>query len=186
MIDTVDGHKLSSPNDVVVKSDGTIWFTDPTYGIGDRKRETPGNYVYRFDPVTKRATAVVKDADMPNGSRVLAERRRPLRGRSGAPRNIRAFAVRPDGTLDGGRVLAAIDIGGPDGIRCDERGNIWSSSGDGVQVFSPAGARLARVKLPESAANLTFGGPQGRTLYMTARTSLYAIDTLVRGATRPK
>jgi len=105
---------------------------------------------------------------------------------SGAPRNIRAFAVRPDGTLDGGRVLAAIDIGGPDGIRCDERGNIWSSSGDGVQVFSPAGALLARVKLPESAANLTFGGPQGRTLFMTARTSLYAIDTLVQGATRPK
>ena len=104
---------------------------------------------------------------------------------SGKPRHIRAFNVRPDGTLDAGRVFATIDQGGPDGIRVDALGNVWSSSGDGAQVFSPAGVRIARVRLPESGANVGFGGADGRTLFITARTSLYAIDTLVRGAPRP-
>src|SRR4029079_1728685 len=104
---------------------------------------------------------------------------------SGKPRHIRAFSVRPDGTLDAGRVFATIDQGGPDGIRVDALGNVWSSSGDGAQVFSPAGVRIARVRLPEGGANVGFGGADGRTLFITARTSLYAIDTLVRGAARP-
>ncbi|MCC7009546.1 MAG: SMP-30/gluconolactonase/LRE family protein [Acidobacteria bacterium] len=186
VLDAVDGRKLSSPNDVVVKSDGTIWFTDPTYGLAPRKQETAGNFVYRFDPATSRATAVVRDADQPNGLAFSPKEDVLYVADSGKPRSIRAFAVRPDGTLDQGRVLASITPGSPDGIRCDELGNVWTSSGDGVQVFSPNGVLIARVLLPESAANLAFGGPDGRTLFMTARTSLYAIDTLVRGAARPR
>jgi gluconolactonase len=183
-VDTFDGAKLSSPNDVVVKRDGTIWFTDPTYGIGSRKQETPGNYVYRFDPASSRITPVVRDAVMPNGLCFSDDERTLYVADSGKPRHIRAFAVDATGELDTGRVFATIDKGGPDGIRCDEFGDVWSSTGDGVQVFSPEGRLIARILLPESAANLAFGGPQGRTLFMTARTSLYAIETLVRDGTR--
>jgi gluconolactonase len=103
---------------------------------------------------------------------------------SGEPRHIRAFTVAADGTVGNGRVFARIDRGGPDGIRCDEFGNVWSSTGDGAQAFSPSGALLLRVVLPESGANLAFGGPAGRTLFITARTSVYAVETLVRGAQR--
>jgi gluconolactonase len=184
VVDTFEGAKLSSPNDVVVKRDGTIWFTDPTYGIGTRKQETKGNYVYRFDPARSALTAVVRDAVMPNGLCFSADERTLYVADSGKPRHIRAFSVDAQGAVDQGRVFATIDKGGPDGIRCDEFGNVWSSSGDGVQIFSPAGALIARILLPESAANLAFGGPQGRTLFMTARTSLYAIETLVRDGSR--
>jgi gluconolactonase len=184
VVDAFEGAKLSSPNDVVVKRDGTIWFTDPTYGIGTRKQETPGNYVYRFDPATSRVTPVVRDAVMPNGLCFSTDERTLYVADSGKPRHIRAFTVDGTGALDAGRVFAAIDKGGPDGIKCDEFGNVWSSTGDGVQVFAPDGRLVARVLLPESAANLAFGGPQGRTLFMTARTSLYAIETLVRDGAR--
>ena len=184
VVDAFNGAKLSSPNDVVVKRDGTIWFTDPTYGIKPRKQETPGNYMYRFDPATSRLTAAVRDAVMPNGLCFSSDERTLYVADSGTPRHIRAFAVDAAGGLDAGRVFAAIDKGGPDGIKCDEFGNVWSSTGDGAQVFSPAGKLIARILLPESAANLAFGGPQGRTLFMTARTSLYAIETLVRDGAR--
>ena len=184
VVDAFEGAKLSSPNDVVVKSDGTIWFTDPTYGMGGRKQETKGNYVYRLDPGSSRVTAVVRDAVMPNGLCFSNDERTLYVADSGKPRHIRAFAVDANGGLDQGRVFAAIDKGGPDGIKCDEFGNVWSSTGDGVQVFSAAGKLVARILLPESAANLAFGGAQGRTLFMTARTSLYAIETLVRDGTR--
>ena len=121
---------------------------------------------------------------MPNGLCFSNDERTLYVADSGKPRHIRAFAVDANGGLDQGRVFAAIDKGGPDGIKCDEFGNVWSSTGDGVQVFSPAGKLVARILLPESAANLAFGGAQGRTLFMTARTSLYAIETLVRDGTR--
>ena len=184
VVDAFEGAKLSSPNDVVVRRDGTIWFTDPTYGIGSRKQETPGNYVYRFDPASSRITAVVRDAVMPNGLCFSHDERTLYVADSGKPRHIRAFVVDAKGGLDAGRVFATIDKGGPDGIKCDEFGNVWSSTGDGVQVFSPDGRLIARILLPESAANLAFGGPQGRTLFMTARTSLYAIETLARDGAR--
>jgi gluconolactonase len=181
VVDAFDGRKLSSPNDVVVKSDGTIWFTDPSYGLGQRKQETPGNYVYRFDPVKSALTAVVRDTVMPNGLCFSPDEATLYVADSGKPRHIRAFAV-SGATLDQGRLFATIDQGAPDGIRCDELGNVWSSSGDGVQIFSRTGMLIGRIRLPEGAANLAFGGPQGRTLYMTARTSLYSVETLVRGA----
>lgn len=183
LVDSFEGKKLSSPNDIVVKTDGSIWFTDPDYGLAGRKKETPGNYVYRYDPVKKAMAAVVTDMPSPNGLCFSPNESTLYVANSGKPPEIRAYAVSTPATPSKGRVFATLDRGIPDGIRCDELGNVWSSSGDGVQIFSPSGQLIGRILLPESAANLAFGGPTGRTLYMTARTSLYAVDTSVRGAT---
>jgi gluconolactonase len=186
VVDSVEGKKLSSPNDVVVRSDGTIWFTDPEYGLAGRKKETPGNYVYRFDPATKGITAIVTDMQNPNGLCFSPDEATLYVANSGKPPTIRAYSVGSGTGPATGRVFATIDKGVPDGIRCDEQGNVWSSSGDGVQIFSPSGSLIGRILLPESAANLAFGGPTGRTVYMTARTSIYAVDTSVRGGTKRK
>jgi gluconolactonase len=181
VVDTFEGKKLSSPNDVVVARDGAIWFTDPPYGLAGRKQETPGNYVYRLEPAKKSMTAVVTDMPSPNGLCLSPDESTLYVANSAKPPEIRAYAVSTAAPFKG-RVLATLDKGIPDGIRCDALGNVWSSSGEGVQIFAPSGQRIARILLPESAANLAFGGPTGTTLYMTARTSLYAVDTLVRGA----
>jgi gluconolactonase len=193
LVDAFEGRKFNSPNDVVVRSDGTVWFTDPEYGLKrdpeTRKvvgREQAGNYVYRFDPKTGRVTAVVKDFVQPNGLAFSPDERLLYVADSGAPKPapIRVFGVQADGTLDAGRVFCAPDNGAPDGIRVDRDGRVWSSSGDGVQIFGPDGKRVGRILLPESAANLCFGGPEGKTLFMTARTSLYSVPVLVAGAGR--
>ena len=175
LVDQFEGKPLNSPNDVVEKSDGTIWFTDPAYGLGQRKQEQAGRFVYRFDPARKTLTAVAKDFDQPNGLCFGPGEKELFIADSGKPRHIRVFDVRPDGTLEGGRVFATLDKGAPDGIRCDAAGRVWSSSGDGAQIFGASGLLIARILLPEAAANLTFGGRDGDTLYLTARTSLYAL-----------
>jgi len=184
--DSFEGKKLSSPNDVVVKSDGTIWFTDPDYGLAGRPKETPGNFVYRFDPASKFLTPIAKDFDKPNGLCFSPDESRLYVADSGKPRHIRVFNIARDGAATGGDVFAAVDKGVPDGIRCDSKGRVWSSSGDGAQVFDPSGQLLVRILLPEAAANLAFGGPKGRTLYLTARKSLYAVETKAVQARRPK
>lgn len=184
VVDSVEGKKLNSPNDVVVKSDGTFWFTDPPYGLAGRPKEQPGNYVFRYDEKTGAATAVVKDFDMPNGLCFSPDETLLYVADSGKPRHIRVFPVNSDGSLGEGSVFATIDKGGPDGIRCDAAGRVWSSSGDGAQIFGPDGKLIARVLLPEAAANLTFGGPKGTTVYFTARTSLYSVETKARQARR--
>jgi gluconolactonase len=185
-VDAFEGKKLSSPNDVVVKSDGTIWFTDPDYGLEGRPKETPGNYVYRFDPATKGLTAISKDFDKPNGLCFSPDESKLYVADSGKPHHIRVFNVARDGAVTGGDVFVTIDKGGPDGIRCDGAARVWSSSGDGAQVFGADGKLLVRILLPESAANLAFGGPKGRTLYLTARKSLYLVETSAAQAKRPK
>jgi gluconolactonase len=181
VVDSFDGRKLSSPNDVVVRSDGTIWFTDPDFGLGGRKKETPGNYVYRYDPGAKALTAIVTDMPSPNGLCFSPDESILYVANSGKPPEIRAYPIKGAAATQG-RTFATLDKGIPDGIRCDELGNVWSSSGEGAQIFSPSGGLIGRILLPESAANLAFGGPSGRTLYLTARTSLYSIETLVRSA----
>jgi len=183
LADAFEGKKFNSPNDVVVKSDGTIWFTDPTYGTpkGEQK-ELPGNFVFRIDPAKKKVTKVADGFDQPNGLCFSPDEKKLYIADSGKPRHIRVFDVKDDGTLEGGEEFCKIDKGVPDGIRCDERGNIWSSAGDGVQVFNADGKLLGRIIVPESPANLCFGGADGKTLFITARTSLYSIQTLVRGA----
>lgn len=177
-----EGKKFNSPNDVVVKSDGTYWFTDPDYGLAGRPKEMPGNYVYRHDPKTLTTTVLVKDFDKPNGLCFSPDETKLYVADSGSPRHIRVFDVQPDGTVTGGEVFCRIDRGGPDGIRCDAAGRVWSSAGDGVHIFAPDGALIGKILVPEAPANLGFGGADFTTLYMTARTSLYVIETNVKGA----
>ncbi|MDX1982858.1 MAG: SMP-30/gluconolactonase/LRE family protein [Bryobacteraceae bacterium] len=186
VVDSYEGRKLNSPNDVVVTSDGAIWFTDPDYGLAGRPKEQPGNYVYRYDPAAKSLIAVTKDFDKPNGLCFSPDESKLYVADSGKPRHIRVFQVSAGGAVSGGEVFAAIDKGGPDGIRCDASGRVWSSSGDGAQIFGADGKLIARILLPEAAANLTFGGPKGRTLYLTARKSLYSVEARAGGAKRPK
>ncbi len=183
IVDRFGGKKFNSPNDVVVKSDGTFWFTDPPYGLpkGEAK-EQEGNYVYRFDPATKQVSVLVKDFDMPNGLCFSPDEKKLFVADSGKPHDIRFFDVAKDGSVSNGRVFATIEKGGPDGIRCDANGRIWSSSGNGADVFAPNGSLIAKINTPKGGANLCFGGKSGRTLFITARDGLYAVETKVRAA----
>jgi gluconolactonase len=182
---SADGKKFNSPNDVVVKSDGSVWFTDPTYGLGKNPKEQSANHVFRFDPKTKDAKPVVSDFVQPNGLCFSPDEKTMYIADSGKPHHIRAFDVQPDNTLANGRVFCTLDKGIPDGIRCDEKGNVWSSAGDGVHVFGVDGKLLGKIPVPETPANLCFGGEDGKTLFIAAQKSLYAIKTNVKGATRP-
>ena len=183
LVDSFDGKKLNSPNDVAVKSDGTLWITDPPYGIPkDQKQEQAKNNVFRFDPKTKALSVAIADCDKPNGLCFSPDEKLLYVADSGAPKHIRVFAVKDDGTLGEGKVFATLDKGAPDGIRCDAQGNVWSSAGDGVRVYAPDGTWLGTVLTPEGAANLCFGGADGKTMFITARTSLYAIPTLTTQA----
>jgi len=182
LVDSYQGKKFNSPNDVVVKNDGTLWFTDPDYGLRDRPREMAKNNVFRLDPLSEELTVVVDDFVKPNGLCFSPDESKLYIADSGDPKHIRVFNVHTDGTLSGGKVFAALDKGGPDGMRCDTEGRLWTSSGDGAQVFSPEGELLARVLLPKGGANLCFGGPEGKTLFITARNAVYAVETKVQDA----
>lgn len=176
--------KLNSPNDLVCRKDGTIWFTDPTYGIKKDQQEQPGQFVYRLDPKTGALTSLIEDFDQPNGLCFSPDEKKLYVADSAKPRHIRVFDIAEDGkSVANGKVFCKIDQGGPDGIRCDSAGNVWSSAGDGVHVFAPDGTLLGKILVPETAANLCFGGKDGRTLFITARKSLYAIDLGIGGAT---
>ncbi len=189
VVDSFEGKKFNSPNDVVVHSDGSIWFTDPEYGLKTNPttkqregKEQAGNYVYRHDPKTGETRALVKDFVQPNGLAFSPDEKVLYVADSGSPKHIRAFDVGPGGSLSGGRVYCTIDQGGPDGIRVDEAGRVWSSAGDGVQIFGVNGQRIGKILVPEAPANLCFGGENGKTLFITARKSLYAIEVSVREA----
>lgn len=182
LVDKYEEKKLNSPNDVVVRSDGTIWFTDPPFGLpGGRGKEQEKHNVFRFDPKSGKITAVVTDLDRPNGLTFSPDHTKLYVADSGRVRHIKVFEVKDDGTLGPATVFGQTDRGNPDGIKCDEQGNLWIASG-GIVVFSPEGKQIGRIDLPESAANLAFGGADGKTIYITARTGLYAIKTNVRGA----
>lgn len=182
---TYEGKRLNSPNDVIVKSDGSIWFSDPTYGIlGDYEgyrspSEQPCNGVYRIAPDGS-LSRVIEDFTQPNGLAFSPDESVLYVAESGSshdpdvPSIIRAFDVQGDG-VGPGRVHCTIDVGLPDGFRVDKSGNIWSSSGDGVQVFEPGGKLIGKILVPEVAANVTFGGPAMNRLFITATTSVYAI-----------
>jgi gluconolactonase len=183
LVDRFEGRKFNSPNDVVVKSDGTVWFSDPPYGLrtGETK-EQDGNYVFRFDPKTKTITLVIRDFAMPNGLCFSPDEKKLYVADSSNARHIRMFEVQPGGTLTGGGVFCQIDKGVPDGIRCDAEGRIFSSAGDGVHIFAADGKLIGKILVPETPANLCFGGADGKTLFITAQTSLYSIPLLVKGA----
>lgn len=180
------GKRLNSPNDVAVKSDGTIWFTDPTYGVQKDRVEQDHNYVFRLDPGAAEPVAVAADFGMPNGLCFSPDEKTLYIADSSDRHHIRAFGVNPDNSLSGGEVFAVIEPGVPDGTRCDEQGRLYSTAGDGVHVFAPSGELLGKILTPESAANCAFGGPDFRTLYITAQTSLYSVRLATAGARPPK
>jgi gluconolactonase len=195
--DRFEGRRLNSPNDVVVKSDGSIWFTDPTYGIMSdyegfkSEPEQATRNVYRVDPATGEIRAVVTDFVQPNGLAFSPDESILYVADSGAShdpdaaRHIRAFDVGADGRLSGGRVAAVIDEGLPDGFRIDTAGNIWTSAGDGVHCFAPSGDLLGKIRFPGPVANLTFGGPARNRLFVTANRNLWAVFVAATGVQRP-
>jgi gluconolactonase len=197
LVDRYQGKKLNSPNDVVVKSDGTVWFTDPHYGIlsdyegGLAQREYGGCYVFRFDPLTRDLEAVARDFTKPNGIAFSPDESTLYVADSGGSHSpngehhIRAFSVDKQGRLNGGDIFAEVSPGFPDGFRVDLQGNIWTSAGDGVHCYAPDGVRLGKILIPEPVANLTFGGPKRNRLFITATTSLYAVYVAANGAQRP-
>jgi gluconolactonase len=192
--DGYDGRPLNSPNDVVVKSDGAVWFTDPAFGIaGDyeghpAEAQLPTN-VYRIDPESGAATVVAGDIAAPNGLAFSPDESVLYVVQSlAAPPNILAFDVVESGTaLANGRVFIDAGRGRPDGLRCDQDGNLWCGWGlgdpdlDGVMVFRPDGERIGHIQLPERCANLTFGGPRRNRLFMAASRSIYALYVNTRG-----
>jgi gluconolactonase len=193
--DRYDGKRLNSPNDVVVSSDGAIWFSDPHYGIasdyeGTRsQQELPCN-VYRVDPRSGEIKAVLTDFRCPNGLAFSPDEKRLYVADTGRihtddPRHIRVFDVGDDGRLTGSGIFHTISPGCADGMRVDENGNLWSSAGDGVHCIAPDGRRLGKILVPETVSNVCFGGRNGHRLFITATTSLYAVSLAVRGAARP-
>ncbi len=195
LMDRFGGKRLNSPNDVVVKSDGSIWFTDPPFGLlsdyeGARaEQELPQN-LYRLDPATGQATVLDDGVAGPNGLAFSPDERVLYVVESRAsPRNILAYDVTGDGTrITGRRVLINAGPGTPDGFRLDEDGNLWCGWGmgtpelDGVMVFSAEGEPIGRIQLPERCANLCFGGPKRNRLFMAASQSVYALYVNARGA----
>ena len=184
-----DGHPLNSPNDVVIHSDGSIWFTDPTYGIrsdyeGHQATSDIGsNNVYRLDPDTGDLTAVVTDFAQPNGLAFAPDEQR-LFVVDSQLRHIRVFDVVDRQTLTGGEVFAANDKG-YDGIRFDHLGRLWGAAHDGLHCLHPDGSLIGKLPVPEIVANLAFGGRQRNHLYLTATTSLYALRVNFRAADYP-
>ena len=186
LADAYQGKRLNSPNDLVVHSDGSVWFTDPTYGIMSDYEgfkaapEQATRNVYRLDPATGDLRVVVDDFGQPNGLAFSPDETTLYIADSASshdpalPRHIRAFDV-VNGRLSKDRVFAAIDNGLPDGIRTDGSGNLWSSAADGVHCFAPDGALLGKVLVPEAVSNLCFGGPRRNRLFITATTSVYAV-----------
>jgi gluconolactonase len=195
--DSHNGRRLNSPNDVVVKSDGSVWFTDPNYGImsdyeGHKaEMEQDGCYVYRVDPASGAVTVAIDDFAKPNGLAFSPDESVLYVADSGrshdpdGPHHIRAFDLRDDGTVGNGRVVMDVDPGVPDGFRLDTDGNIWTSAGDGVHCYTAEGALLGKIKIPELTANLTFGGPKRNRLFITAKTSLYSVFVAATGAQMP-
>ena len=192
LADRFEGRCLNSPNDAVVHSDGSVWFTDPDYGIltdyeGHRaEREQPGCFVYRLDPATGDLRVVADDFAKPNGlafspdEAVLYAADTGRSHDSDGPAHIRRFRVEGNG-LAGGEVFAAPDAGMADGFRVDERGHVWTSAGDGVHCFASDGTLLGKVLVPEVVSNCAFGGAARNRLFITATTSLYAVFLAVRG-----
>ena len=196
LADAYDGKPLNSPNDIVCKSDGSIWFTDPPFGIlGNYEGhvatpELPTN-VYRLDPATKQLSVVAGDINRPNGLCFSPDERRLYVVEAGlTPRVIRAYDVSGGGRpLGAPRTLITAEPNGtPDGLRCDVDGNLWVGWGmgaeglDGVAVFNPAGKPIGRINMPERVANVCFGGRSRNRLFMAASTSLYSLFVNTQGA----
>lgn len=182
-----EGNRLNSPNDVVVHSDGSIWFTDPAYGIEtdyegfQADMEVDGEHVYRLDPASGALTRVADDFTCPNGLAFSMDEKTLYIADSGGTRypsgehHIRSFTVHDDGTLTGGEVFAVCENGFFDGFRLDNTGRIWTSAKDGVHCYHPDGTLLGKILIPEVVSNLCFGGPKMNRLFITASSSVYSV-----------
>lgn len=186
LVDSFAGVRLNSPNDIVVASDGSIWFTDPDYGITQPReghpgvREYGGAFVFRFVPETGELTAVVTDRDQPNGLAFSPDESLLYVSDTVSPQVARIWVYDvsvADGTAHGCREFAHPSFGVSDGFRVDVAGRVWTSAGSGVQVFAPDGGLLLSIVVPEPVANVCFGGVDGHDLYITASTGLYRIRT---------
>ncbi|MEM9159069.1 MAG: SMP-30/gluconolactonase/LRE family protein [Verrucomicrobiota bacterium] len=190
LVDRIGGKRLNSPNDLVVKSDGSIWFTDPPYGIlsnreGEKRdSELEGNFVYRFHPETGEISAVITCMDRPNGLAFSPDEKILYVADTGAPRDVVQWEVCEDRkSVINKRPYIKLTPGATDGFRCDVEGNVWTSAGDGIQCFTPAGELIGKILVPEwKVANCCFGGKEFMTLYIAGDTSLYSIDLGIRGA----
>jgi gluconolactonase len=199
VVDRYKGKKLNSPNDVVVKSDGTIWFTDPPYGIASDREgykaesELSDCYVFRFDPASGVLSIASDFVEEPNGLAFspdesilyVSDTSAALRSDGSGHHHVVAFDVIDNKQLSNPRVFAEISPGLSDGFRVDVNGFIYSSSEDSIQVYHPDGSRMARIAVPEKIGNLTFGGAQRDQLYIAASTSMYRIRLNTAGVQRP-
>jgi len=188
LADEYDGKRLNSPNDVVVRSDGAVYFTDPAYGIESdyeghkSEMEQIGCFVFRVDPITGALDKVADDFDRPNGLAFSLDERLLYVSDTGTPKHMRVLDVADDGTLTDGREFAKCTVGIFDGFRLDDTGRIWTSAGDGVHCYDPDGTLIGKVLVPETVANVAWGWPKRNRLYIAATTSLYAILLAVNGA----
>ena len=198
VVDKWEGKRFNAPNDIVVKSDGTIWFTDPPYGLiipeeGHGGESEIGDcFVFRFDPRSGAIDPVTALPEHPNGlafspdeSVLYVSDTSGALPQYGSNHCIWAFDVVGGRTLANGRVFAQVSPGVPDGFRVDVNGLLYTSALDGVHVYEPGGARIGRIAVPEKVGNVTFGGPQRDTLYIAASTSLYRISLRTRGLQAP-
>jgi len=195
LADRFDGKRLNSPNDVVVRADGSIWFSDPTYGIltdyeGDLSApELSGSHVYRLDPADGSLSQVTRDFVQPNGLAFSPDENLLYISDTGAshlaggPAHIRRFNVLEDGTLSGGEVFATCTAGLFDGFRVDREGRIWASAADGVHCYDPDGTLIGRIRIPEIVANVSFAGAKRNRLMICGTTSLYAVYLFTSGVT---
>jgi gluconolactonase len=193
LADSFEGKRLNSPNDAVVKSDGSIWFTDPSYGIdtdyeGNKAESEIGACnVYRIDGETGAISVVIADMVRPNGLAFSLDESLLYvvdTGRSHKPDHppeMRVYDVN-GATVSNGRQFVVCTAGGFDGFRLDSDGRIWAGTGDGVHCFDPDGTLIGKVKVPEPVANVAWGGNKYNVLYICGTTSLYAVRLMVNGA----
>ena len=193
------GRRLNSPNDVVVKSDHSIWFTDPTYGIDSNYEGDAGaceigaSQVYRIDPQSGQVSVVIDHMEKPNGLAFSPDEKflyvvdTGVSHRPDGPRDVRRYALSADGcTVQGtGQLLASASVGLFDGLRVDVEGNLWLGAGDGVHCLDPDGHLIGKIRVPEAVANVCFGGPKRNRLFICGTQSLYSIYVRTSGATWP-
>ena len=200
LADSYQGKPLNSPNDLVYKSDGSLYFTDPPYGLQTQSDKDPQkkltvNGVYRLPgardhkagapPANDKLQLIISDLERPNGIAFSPDEKILYVSNSGPVKWMR-YNVQPDGSVTGGKVLfdpsSEKGVGGPDGIKVDRLGNLWGSGPGGVWILSPEGKHLGTISLPERVGNLAWGGEDGKTLYVVASTSVFRIATKVGGA----
>ena len=188
LVDNYNGMKLNSPNDLFVKSDGTIWFTDPPYGILSDyegypgKQEYGGSYVFSFDPNLKKLDVIIRDLERPNGIAISPDEKKLYVADTGE--NIKCLYQydMTNGYPQNRKLVYDFKPFFSDGFRCDKNGNVWTSAGKAIKCFTPQNELIGQLIVPELVSNLEFGGEEGNILYVTATTSLYSLELNQQGA----